>query len=115
MEFKSNQTILSQIVDYMKKEIFSGRYAPGQKIPPIREFAVFCSVNPNTVAKAYQALEDEKLIYTDSTLGKFLTTNKLFLKKKRDEYLEFEMAQFKEELKKCGVSEEEFLWLAKKK
>lgn len=114
MEFKSNQTILSQIVTYVKKEIFGGRYAPGQKILPIREFATFCSVNPNTVAKAYALLEEEGLIYTDSTLGKFVSGNTLFLEKKREEYLREEMEQFKAELKKCGVDEEEFLCLAKK-
>ncbi|MBQ8658742.1 MAG: GntR family transcriptional regulator [Clostridia bacterium] len=113
MEFKSNETIASQIVTYMKKEIFGGRYQAGQKIPPIREFAAFCSVNPNTVAKVYAILETEGLIYTDSTLGKFVNPNKEFLKKKRREYLQSEMAAFKEELKKCGVDEEEFLCLTK--
>ncbi|MBQ8291793.1 MAG: GntR family transcriptional regulator [Clostridia bacterium] len=98
----------------MKKEIFGGRYAAGEKILPIREFAAYCSVNPNTVAKAYAALEEEKLIYTDSTLGKFVTPNRLFLQKKREEYLEAEMEAFKAELKKCGVDEEEFVCLAKK-
>ena len=38
----------------------------------------------------------------------------LFLDKKREEYLRQEMEQFKAELKKCGVDEEEFLCLAKK-
>lgn len=69
MEFKSNQTIASQIADFVKREIFSGRYEPGQKVPPIREFAAFCCVNPNTVVKVYAQLEAERLIYTDSTLG----------------------------------------------
>jgi len=115
MEFKSNETIASQIVSYMKKEIFGGRYLPGQKILPIREFAAFCSVNPNTVAKAYAILEEEHLIYTDSTLGKFVNTNEAYLKAKRKEYLEKEMAAFKVELKKCGVNEEEFLCLIKTK
>ena len=115
MEFKSNETIASQIVTYMKKEIFGGRYAPGQKILPIREFASFCSVNPNTVAKAYAILEEERLVYTDSTLGKFVNTNVVYLKAKRKEYLEKEMATFKAELEKCGVNEEEFLCLIKSK
>lgn len=113
MEFKSNQTIVSQIITYMKKEIFSGRLSPGHKIPTIREFAAYCSVNPNTITKAYAALEEENLIYTDSTLGKFVTQNVLYLKAKRMEYLREEMNRFKTELKECGVNEEEFLCLVK--
>lgn len=76
MEFKSNQTIASQIADFVKREIFSGRYEPGQKVPPIREFAAFCCVNPNTVVKVYAQLEAERLIYTDSTLGKFVNPDR---------------------------------------
>ncbi len=113
MEFKSNETIASQIVSYVKKEIFGGRYQAGQKILPIREFAAFCSVNPNTVAKAYAILEEEGLIYTDSTLGKFVNSNREFIKKKRREYLESQIKALKEELKKCGVDEKEFLCLTK--
>lgn len=112
MEFKSNQTIVSQVIIYMKKQIFSGKLAPGQKIASIREFACYCSVNPNTVTKAYAVLEEEKLIYTDSTLGKFVTNNKAYIKSKRNEYVQEEIAKFKQELHECGVDDNEFLkWL----
>lgn len=114
MEFKSDQTIVSQIITYLKKEIFSGRYKSGQKILPIREFAAKMQVNPNTITKAYGILEEEGLIYTDSTLGKFISVDKNFLNLKRQQYLENELRIFKKELKDCGVSEEEFLCLMKK-
>lgn len=113
MEFKSNQTIASQIAAYVKKEIFSGRYAPGQKILPIREFAAFCCVNPNTVVKVYAELEAEGLIYTDSTLGKFVNADERGIAEKRKEYLRARMGEFRTELKDCGVDEEEFMKLAK--
>lgn len=114
MDFKSNQTIVSQIIMYMKKQIFSGRLSPGNKIAPIREFAAYCSVNPNTITKAYAALEEEKLIYTDSTLGKYVSQNTMYLRAKRMEYLQEEVEKFRQELKECGVSEEEFLSLVLK-
>ncbi|MBQ8294915.1 MAG: GntR family transcriptional regulator [Clostridia bacterium] len=113
MEFKSNETIASQIVTYVKKEIFGGRYAPGQKVLPIREFAAFCSVNPNTVAKVYAQLEEESLIYTDSTLGKFVNPDAKQIEQKRQQYLSAQMSAFRAELRKCGVREEEFIALAK--
>ena len=113
MEFKSNQTIASQIADFVKREIFSGRYEPGQKVPPIREFAAFCCVNPNTVVKVYAELEAEGLIYTDSTLGKFVNADERGIAEKREEYLRARMGEFRTELKGCGVDEEEFMKLAK--
>lgn len=112
MEFKSNETIGSQIASYMKKEIFGGRYEPGQKILPIREFASFCGVNPNTIAKVYAQLEEEGLIYTDSTLGKFVNPDCEAIARKRKEFLLSQMQAFRAEMKKCGVDEEEFMDLA---
>ena len=114
LEFKNNETILSQIISLMKKEIFGGRLVAGQKIKPIREFAAELSVNPNTVAKAYSALEEERLIVTDGTLGKFVTQNREYLIKKREEYLLGEAEEFMEEMEKCGVGKEEVVWLMKK-
>ena len=113
MEFKSNETIGSQIASYMKKEIFGGRYAPGQKVLPIREFASFCGVNPNTIAKVYAQLEEEGLIYTDSTLGKFVNPNPEVIAEKRRAFLLEQMQAFRAEMKKCGVNEREFMDLAK--
>ncbi len=112
MEFKSNQTIASQIAAYVKKEIFSGRYAAGQKILPIREFAAFCCVNPNTVVKVYAELEAEGLIYTDSTLGKFVNGDRFLIAAKREEYLRLKMKEYMRELEGCGVKKGEFMELA---
>ncbi len=109
MDFNSNQTIVSQIVSHVKKQIFSGKLAPGEKILPIREQAAYCSVNPNTITKAYAVLEAEKLIYTDSTLGKFVSQNVAYLQAKRKEYLQAELAVFRRSLQACGVSQQEFL------
>ena len=106
MDFNSNQTIVSQIVTHVKKQIFSGKLAPGEKILPIREQAAYCSVNPNTITKAYAVLEAEKLIYTDSTLGKFVSQNVAYLQAKRKEYLQAELAAFRLSLQACGVSQQ---------
>ena len=113
MEFKSNQTIASQIAAYVKREIFSGRYPPGSKVPPIREFAAFCCVNPNTVAKVYAQLEEEGLIRTDSTLGKFVAGDPALIAARREEYLAGRMRDFRTELEGCGVGDGEFVSLAR--
>ena len=107
MEFRSNQTIASQIAAYVKREIFSGRYPPGSKVPPIREFAAFCCVNPNTVAKVYAELESEGLIRTDGTLGKFVAGDGALVAARRAEYLAGRMREFREELRGCGGGAEE--------
>ena len=114
MLIAEKRNVYEQIVAELKILIETGAMRYGEKLPSVRTYAVERKVNPNTVAKAYQELEAENLIYTDGTLGKFVSNNRLYLAKKRQEYLEEQMASFKEELKKCGVDEEEFLCLAKK-
>ena len=51
-----------QISDTIRERIFSGEYAPGKKLPPIRKFAEDFSVCPVTILKALEVLEEEQLI-----------------------------------------------------
>jgi len=55
--------------------IVSGRYLPGDKIPPVRELALEAQVNPNTMQKALGELEREGLLYTQRTSGRFVTSD----------------------------------------
>ena len=92
MNFKSNETIWSQIIEYVKKKIFSGAFA-------IRDFAGTCRVNPNTVVRVYAQLEEEGLIYTDGTNGKFVTADAAFIARRREEYLRAKAGAFAEEMR----------------
>lgn len=112
MNFKNNETIYSQIAENVKKKIFSGEYGRGARLPAIREFAQICQVNPNTIVRVYLQLTQEKLIYTDSTNGKFVTEDAEYIRKKREEYLEEKARRLVTEVKETGMSEEEFLALA---
>ena len=44
--------------------IISGKIKPGGRLPSVRELALMLKVNPNTLQKALQELEEIKLIYT---------------------------------------------------
>lgn len=74
-EFKSNEPIFSQIERLLKQKIIAGTYPAGEKIPSIREMAIELNVTPNTVQHALQSLEQEGLIYTARTNGKYVTEN----------------------------------------
>lgn len=113
MEFKSNQTIASQIADFVKREIFSGRYEPGQKVPPIREFAAFCCVNPNTVVKVYAQLEAEPAHLHGQHAGEVRQPRQgRAIAAEREKYLMRRTAEFRAELERCGVGRDEFMSLA---
>ena len=94
-----------EIGDY----IVTNKYKAGEKIPSVRELAYIYKVNPNTICKALNELEDVKLIYTERTNGKFVTSNKKviesYLKKLALEKTTF----YVEEMKKLGFSNKEII------
>lgn len=73
--FNDDTPIYLQIAEMIKNQIISGIYKAGDKIPPIRELSTVLKANPNTVQKALIVLEDENLIVTQRTNGKFVTDN----------------------------------------
>ena len=107
MDFKSNETIYSQITEYLKKQIFCGCFASGARLPAIRDLAVLCRVNPNTIVRVYAQLTEEKLIYTDSTNGKFVTSDGAFILQKKREFLKQKAEAFAKEVREAGLDGKE--------
>ena len=74
MEFQSNgKAIYLQIVDYICEKILLKEWATEDKIPSVRELAVKLAVNPNTVARSYDFLKQEQIIYDKRGIGYFLS------------------------------------------
>ena len=84
-EFNNEVPIYLQIVDLITKEIISGKLKPGQKILSVREYAFVFKANPNTISKALQILEENKLIFTERTNGKYVTDNLDVINKYKEE------------------------------
>ena len=58
----SGKAIYEQIMEQVKEAAWKGYLKPGDGLPSVRKLALQLSVTPNTVAKAYQLLEKEKVI-----------------------------------------------------
>ncbi len=50
----------------------SGRLAPGERLPPVRELAVDLGLAPNTVVKAYRELESDGFLVGRGRRGTFV-------------------------------------------
>ena len=73
LDIKSRKSIYEQVVDNMKEMIIAGIIKPDDKLPSVRELSKSLTVNPNTIQKAYRALESQGYIYTVAGLGTFAT------------------------------------------
>lgn len=73
MEFRDNKAIYLQIADFVCEQIMLGKWAMEQKIPSVRELAVTMEVNPNTVMRTYDLLQQKNVIQNKRGVGFFVT------------------------------------------
>ena len=59
---QSGTPIYRQLLEQVRRLVSSGRLAPGDELPSVRELAVEHAVNPMTISKAYGLLEAEGLL-----------------------------------------------------
>ncbi|GAB3831229.1 GntR family transcriptional regulator [Pontibacter rugosus] len=77
MEFRNNEAIYLQIASYVSENILLGKWAPEDKIPSVRELAVELEVNPNTVMRTYEFLQNQEVIYNKRGIGFFVAPDGL--------------------------------------
>ena len=112
--FDSDKPIFIQLVERLESDIVSGKYAPGDKLPTVRELAVEAAVNPNTMQKALAEIERNGYIISLRTSGKFVTDNQeLILSLNRDRSEEI-VRNFLSEIKRLGLTVEDAVELVKK-
>ena len=69
MEFKDKQSIYLQIADYICEQILLGKWPPGERIPSVRDLASLMEVNPNTVMRTYEFLQNKEIIFNKRGIG----------------------------------------------
>lgn len=96
MEFKENQAIYLQIADLFCENILRKKWKPGDRIPSVREMAVNIEVNPNTVVRTYNYLQDKGIIFNKRGIGYFVAeegfekTREL----KKEDFVNHELPEF---------------------
>ena len=105
--FDNNIPIYIQLVDQLKGYIISGTLSAGERLPSVRELALISKSNPNTVQKALGELENEGLIYTERTNGKFVCEDTDKINRYRQIYAADICDRFLSEMNKLGFSDEQ--------
>ncbi len=62
LDYHSLTPLYLQIAEKLRESIATGKVKPGERLPPIRALSQELNVNPNTVARAYLELEQERII-----------------------------------------------------
>lgn len=73
IKISKDQPVYLQIKAHIRNCVLARQYLPGEKIPTVRELAAQTNVNPNTIQRAMSELEEERLLISHGTLGRFVT------------------------------------------
>ncbi|MCQ2467214.1 MAG: GntR family transcriptional regulator [Clostridia bacterium] len=112
-DFDETRPIFQQIVEMITRDIVSGKYKAGDKLPSVREFAVTAGVNPNTMQKALSALEESGLIVTQRNSGRTVTDNTKLIGKMRKEAALDAAKKYLEITRAVGLSADEAIEVIK--
>ena len=67
------QSVYLQIVSDVQRKIELGLLGGGERLPSCREYGIKMGINPNTVQRAYSALEEHGYIYTVPKKGVYVS------------------------------------------
>lgn len=73
IDLQSRTPIYEQLYKKVVELILRDELKPNDKLPSVRELAKELGVNPNTVSKAFQLLERDKVIYSLAGRGSFVS------------------------------------------
>ena len=107
MSFNNDRPIYIQLLEQLQVLIISGNINIGDKLPSVRELAIEFKINPNTVQKALQELENLGLIYTERTNGKFVTNDKKLIEKYKEKFAKEKVNNYFKSMNELGFSKEE--------
>ena len=101
--FDNERPIYIQLVEIIRISIISGKLECGGRLPSVRELALMMKVNPNTIQKALSELEDEKLIYTERTNGKYVTNDIKLIENVKKDLAKKEVNNYLNKMKSIGI------------
>lgn len=113
-EIDSERPVYLQLIERIKRDILSGKYPPGERLPSVRDLAAEASVNPNTMQKALSELERDGLVFSQRTSGRFITDDTARIEEIREGLAKEEAAAFMERMKTLGYDTEQVIELIRR-
>ena len=109
MQFRESQSIYLQIADYVCEKVLLKEWEAGGRIPSVRELAMQLEVNPNTVMRTYEFLQQQEIIYNQRGIGFFASQNAIqqAAQYRKQVFIEKELPQVFRSLFLLGMDPEE--------
>lgn len=110
--FDAGRPIYSQLIEQISRRIINGVYAPGSRLPSVRELAAEARVNPNTMQRALSELERDGMVYSERTAGRFVTADESLIEGGRKMLAEQIIEEFFRRMEQLGLPRTQALAMA---
>ena len=113
MDFNGHKPIYLQIYDHMSECIISGKYNEGDRIMSVRELGVELGVNPNTIMRSFELLQNKGIIANKRGIGFHVCENAKsnILSEQRELFINQELPEIFKKMSLYNISDEEFIRL----
>ena len=108
LDYRDGRPIYAQIIDDIREKIALGLLEPGEKLPSVRELAATLAINPNTIQRAYRALELEGWIATVPGKGCFVCESQQSRQREQARILQ-QLDELVSQLHALGMTEEQII------
>ena len=71
LDYRDARPIYEQVKDGLRHLVVAGAIQPGDKLPSVRALASSLAINPNTIQRAYEALDHEGYLHSVAGKGSF--------------------------------------------
>ena len=71
LNYRDARPIYLQVKEGLRHLVVTGAIREGEQFPSVRALAASLAINPNTIQRAYEALESEGYLYTVAGKGSF--------------------------------------------
>ena len=106
-ELKPDRPIYAQLIEQLERKICSGAYPLGTRLPSVRDLAQEASVNPNTMQRALVRLEEDGLLYTNRTSGRFVTEDIGRIRQTKNKLAQEQVQEFLKKMTDLGFQQKE--------
>lgn len=111
-DWDDRQAIYRQLADRLAGQLLDGDPPEGQAMPSVRSLASHYLLNPLTVGRALQALDDDGLLENRRGLGLFVKpgARERLRQIERERFMQREWPQLRQRLKQLGLSPAQLEW-----
>lgn len=113
MDFNAHKPIYLQICGQICDRILNGELKPEDRIRSVRELGAALGVNPNTIMRSYEQLQNDGIIYNKRGIGYFIAENaeETVMETKHKQFIDESIPELAKKMQLLRISDKALLEL----